>query len=98
MEVKSNNPFLRARGRAKRRRRAVLAGTLAFLPCMGLGLVLTVLIVCTIPPKVPNPTEAYEGFGDAMMAIFYLAVGAAISLLLSTSVAAAVAARVIRRK
>ncbi|MGH7169693.1 MAG: hypothetical protein ACRELF_00775 [Gemmataceae bacterium] len=98
MEVKSDDAILRANRRAMRRHQVFLAGALAFLPCMAFGLVLTVLVVGAVPPKVPNPTEAYEGFGETMTAFFYLAVGAAISLLISTSVAAAVATRVRRRK
>jgi len=98
MEVASGDSSSWASDHAKRRRRGVLAGTLAFLFCIGLGLTLTVLVIDTISPKVPNPTEAYEGFGETMMAVFYLAVGAAISLLISTSVAAAIAMRVRRWK
>lgn len=82
---------------AKPSRRPVLAGALAFLGSLGLGLALTVLVVRAIPPKVPNPTEAYEGFGDAVMASFELAVGAALSLVVSMIFAAAVAARVAGR-
>ena len=30
-----------------------------------------------IPPVVPNPTEGYEGIGDAMVAVVRFALGAA---------------------
>jgi hypothetical protein len=62
---------------------AVTAGLLAFAGTLAAGLAVTVLIVRAIPPAVPNPTEAYEGFGDAMMAQFRFCMGAGLSLLVA---------------
>lgn len=57
----------------------VVAGALTSAVSLAVGLVATVLIVRGIPPDVPNPTEAYEGFGDAARAMFLFWVGAALS-------------------
>jgi hypothetical protein len=76
----------------------VIAATLAFFGSLALGLALTILIVRLIPATVPNPTEAYEGFGDAIMAENYLLIGVGLSLIGSISVAAAVGSLVARRK
>jgi ABC-type Fe3+ transport system permease subunit len=77
--------------------RSVLAGALAFLGSLFLGLALTFLVVRAISPEHPHPTEAYEGFGDAMMALFHFAFGAVLSLIASMIVAGIVAAHVARR-
>ena len=86
----------RARIRAKRRRRALFVGALAFLASMGLGLAFTLLIVFVNRPRVLNPTEAYEGFGETTLAWFQLVLGSVISLFASTGIAAIVATRVKR--
>ena len=59
---------------------SLVAGLFAFAGSLVTGLVVTALIVRAIPPEVAHPTEAYEGFGDAIMAIFRFAVGAALSV------------------
>jgi hypothetical protein len=67
---------------------------LAFLGSLALGLALTVVVIRSIPPEVPNPTEAYEGFGDAVMAMVLLVFGAVVSILVALVVAIIVAVRV----
>jgi hypothetical protein len=76
---------------------SALAGVLAFLGSLAVGLVMTVIVVRSIPPTVPNPTEAYEGFGDYMMALFRFLFGALISFMVAVGVALVVAACVARR-
>ena len=44
------------------------------------GIGTTVLIERSIPPEVPNPTEAHEGFGDFIMAVVRFVLGVAVSL------------------
>jgi hypothetical protein len=44
-----------------------------------IGLATTVTIVGQTPPEFPNPTEAYEGFGDMMTAVSSLAIGLVVS-------------------
>jgi hypothetical protein len=59
---------------------AVLTGGfLAFLGVLLAGLAATVVIVRQIPPEFPNPTEAYQGFGDFVRALFFLGIGAVLS-------------------
>ncbi len=58
----------------------VVAGLLAFASSLAAGLALTLVAVRLIPPEVPNPTEAYEGIGDALTAAFYFGIGAVASL------------------
>jgi hypothetical protein len=70
----------------------VIAGLLAFLGSLVLGIALTVLVIRAIPPQVPNPTEAYEGFGDAMMAMLLFELGAGVSLMVAVLIGLAVAA------
>ena len=72
---------------------AVIAGVLAFLACWAIGVGVTILIVRAIPPEVPNPTEAYEGFGDYMLATIRFFVGAVVSF-----VAAVVAGLLVSRR
>jgi hypothetical protein len=76
----------------------VIAAALAFFDSMARGLALTILVIRLIPAKVPNPTEAYEGFGDAIMLENYLLIGTGLSLIVSMSVAAVVGSCVARRK
>jgi hypothetical protein len=57
----------------------VVAGVLAFAGSWAVGLLATVGLVLAIRPEVP-PTEAYEGFGDAVRALFFFGVGAVLSL------------------
>ena len=59
------------------------AGLLAFAGTLAAGVVVTVLIVRAIPPEVPHPTEAYEGFGDGMMALVRFCLGAGLSLIVA---------------
>jgi hypothetical protein len=66
---------------------------LAFLGTLVLGLVVTVLVVRSIPPEVPHPTEAYEGFGDAVTAAIHLFIGTLLSFLIALIVACFVAVR-----
>lgn len=56
------------------------AGFLAFAGTLVVGLALTILILCLIPRSVKHPTEAYEGIGDAIIAMLCLGFGAVISL------------------
>jgi hypothetical protein len=44
---------------------------------------MTVLVVRAIPPEVPHPTEAYEGFGDAVTSLTYLFFGVVLSILVA---------------
>jgi hypothetical protein len=76
---------------------AIIAGFLAFLISLGILLGITILIVRAIPPRVPNPTEAYEGFGDAMIAGHYFLVGSLLSLPVAASIGATVAVWVVHR-
>src|SRR5581483_5588079 len=55
---------------------AAAAGLLAFAVTLAAGLVVTVLVVRAIPPEVPHPTEASGGFGDAMLALIRVYIGA----------------------
>jgi len=57
---------------------AILAGLVAFGATLAAGVLVTYWVVRAIPPEVPHPTEAYEGFGDAMTAAsrFFLGAGA----------------------
>lgn len=64
---------------------SVAAGLLAFAGTLAAGLAVTLLIVRAIPPEVPHPTEAYEGFGDAMTALFRFYLGAVLSLLVASA-------------
>jgi hypothetical protein len=57
--------------------------TVAFLGSLAFGLMVTVLVVRAIPPEAPHPTEAYEGFGDAVTALFGLFIGAVLSILVA---------------
>jgi hypothetical protein len=68
-----------------------IAGLSGFLGSLVHGLALTVLVVRSIPPEVPNPTEAYEGFGDAMMRMIWLHLGSGASFLLALMIGLAVA-------
>ena len=58
---------------------SVAAGLLAFVATLAVGVVVTVVIVRVMPRQVPNPTEAYEGIGDALMAEAVLSLGAGLS-------------------
>jgi len=62
---------------------SVVAGLLSFVGTLLVGLVVTILIIRAIPPDVPNPTEAYEGFGDAIKAMTYFGLGASLSLIIA---------------
>lgn len=62
---------------------AVTTGILAFFASWAAGVAITILIVRAIPPEVPNPTEAYEGFGDAIMGVFRFYVGTLISFVVA---------------
>jgi hypothetical protein len=62
---------------------SVTAGFLAFVGTLATGVLVTVLIVRAIPPEVPHPTEAHEGFGDAMMALVRFCFGAGLSFLVA---------------
>jgi hypothetical protein len=73
---------------------SVAAGALAFAGSLFAGLVVTLLVVLAIPPEVPHPTEAYEGIGDALMAMFYFGIGAMLSLCVAFSVGIAAGAHV----
>jgi flagellar biosynthesis protein FliR len=70
-----------------------LVPTVAFFGSLAFGLVVTVLVVRAIPPEVPHPTEAYEGFGDAVTTLFNLIIGAALSILAALFTAIFVAVR-----
>lgn len=65
---------------------SVAAGLFAFAGTLVAGIAVTVLIVRAIPPEVPNPTEAYEGIGDAMLAQFWFYLGGGVSLFVACSV------------
>jgi hypothetical protein len=70
----------------------VLAGALTFLGSLGLGLVVTIIVVRSTPP--PYPAEVNEAYADAMARLCHVAFGAAISLLVAAIAAGIVAARV----
>ena len=59
---------------------SLAAGLLAFAGSLLAGLVVTILIVRAIPPEMSHPTEAYEGFGDALLAMFRFVIGATLSV------------------
>jgi hypothetical protein len=69
-----------------------VAGLLAFLGSLVLGLVVTVLAIRPIPPEHPNPTEAYEGFGDYLQAKFWFEMGAGLSFVVAVLIGLMVAA------
>ncbi len=69
---------------------AVTAGLLAFFGSWIGGVVAVVLAIRQIPPDVPHPTEAYEGFGDAMRAVFLFYLGTGLSFLVATVVGMAI--------
>jgi hypothetical protein len=60
---------------------SMAAGLIAFICTFTAGVTVTVLIIRAIPPDEPNPTEAYEGFGDAVEALFRFFWGSGLSLL-----------------
>jgi hypothetical protein len=62
---------------------AVTAGLLAFVGSWLGCVVIVVLAIRQIPPDVPHPTEAYEGFGDAMRAVFLFYLGVGLSFLVA---------------
>jgi hypothetical protein len=70
--------------------------TLAFVGTLALGLVVTVLVVRSMR-EVPHPTEAYEGFGDAAVALLRLLFGAGLSILIALFTGIFVAVRVGRK-
>ena len=72
--------------------RSAIAGLVAFLGSLVLGIGLTVIAIRSIPPQVPNPTEAYEGFGDYMIAMLWFELGAGVSLAVAVLIGLAVAA------
>jgi hypothetical protein len=72
----------------------VLAGFLAFLGSAVLGLAVTVLVVRSIAPEVPKPTEAYQGFGDYVLTLFWFHIGAGLSFVAAVGIGLAIAARV----
>lgn len=59
---------------------SIAVGLVASAVSLLVGLGVTLLVIWLIPPIVPNPTEAYEGFGDAVLTFFYFGVGAVVSL------------------
>lgn len=69
---------------------ALTAGLLAFVGSWVTGVVVTVLVIRQIPPEVPHPTEAYEGFGDAMRALVLFYLGAGMAFLVAVVVGVAV--------
>lgn len=73
---------------------AVTAGGLAFAGSLTVGLGITVLVIWAIPPEVPNPTEAYEGFGDAVRALGLFGLGVILSLCAAVGVGFVVGERV----
>jgi hypothetical protein len=82
-----------------RRAMAAPAGALlAFLGALLVGLTATVIIVRLIPPEVPNPTEAYEGIGDFVRAVFFLGIGALASLIAALFVGIAIGLRIAKRQ
>ena len=62
---------------------SMVVGLLAFALTLATGLAVTILILLAIPPQVPHPTEAYEGFGDAVTALLRLILGASVSILVA---------------
>lgn len=63
---------------------SVAAGLLAFAATFVAGVAITILIARAIPPEVRNPTEAYEGIGDAMMTVFRFYAGVVLSLFVAS--------------
>lgn len=57
------------------------AMTIAFMATAAIGFGTTVLVVWSIPPKIPNPTEAYEGIADFVDALKGLGIGAILSII-----------------
>ena len=62
------------------------------------GIGTTVLIERSIPPEVPNPTEAHEGFGDFIMAVARFFLGVAASLVAAVVAGAIVSSRLAARQ
>ena len=65
---------------------AVTAGLLAFVGSWLAGVVVVVLAIRQIPPDVPHPKEAYEGFGDALRVVFLFYLGVGLSFLVAVMV------------
>lgn len=55
---------------------AVTAGALAFVATWAAGVAVTILVVLAL---LPNRAEAYEGFGDGVLALFLAGAGAVVS-------------------
>lgn len=75
----------------------ILAGFLGFLGSFVAGVVITVFIVWLIPPDVPHPTEAYEGFGDALRAMMIFGFGAVMSFIIAIPIGCQIGLRVSSR-
>jgi hypothetical protein len=73
---------------------SVVAGIAAFLFSAAAGLAAVFGIIMLIPPDVPNATEAYECFGDAIRAIYLLFIGGLFVIFGSAFVGCKVALRV----
>ena len=59
---------------------SLAAGLLAFAGTLLAGLAVTIVIVRAIPPEAAHPTEAYEGFGDALMSLIRFVIGVTLSV------------------
>lgn len=73
------------------------AGLVALAGTLVAGVAVTVLVVRMIPPDVPNPTEAYEGFGDALAALVRFYAGAVLSFVAACVVGVVTGDRVASR-
>jgi hypothetical protein len=67
--------------------------TLAFFGTLAVGLAATIFLVRFLPPDVPQPTEAYEGYANGVTALFQLFFGAVLSILIALFTAIVVAVR-----
>src|SRR5580704_9034432 len=74
-----------------------VAGLVTYLVTAAAGLIVTVWIVRSIPPEVPNPTEAFEALGDAINAMFYFMAGLVVSQFVASGLAFVAAAAVASR-
>ena len=76
---------------------SVTAGLLAFAGSLVLGLAATVLVIWLYLRSGPQPTEAHEGIGDALLALYFFYIAAAVWLCVAVSVGVVVGERVATR-
>jgi len=61
--------------------RTLIYSSLVFLVSLASGILITTLLILSIPLQVPHPTEAYEGIGDAMLITIVFNFGLILSFL-----------------